>query len=46
VRKAIKHAAEAIADADPVLGGELCAAVSTGVLCGYELGQPWRGDHP
>jgi hypothetical protein len=35
VRKAIKRAVDRIADADPVIGGELLSAVSTGYSCCY-----------
>jgi tetratricopeptide (TPR) repeat protein len=43
VRKAIKRAVDAITTADPVLGAELRAAVSTGVSCRYSPGdRPWR----
>jgi AAA ATPase domain len=48
VRKAIKRAVDAIAAADPVLGGELRAAVSTGTVCRYApegaVSRPWRVD--
>lgn len=43
VRKALKRALDAIADADPVLGGELRDSVSTGTTCRYTPGaRPWR----
>lgn len=43
VRKALKRALDAIADADPVLGSELRDGVSTGATCRYTPGaRPWR----
>jgi hypothetical protein len=43
VRKAFKRALDAISDQDPVLGGELRAAISTGMVCRYQPGRrPWR----
>jgi tetratricopeptide (TPR) repeat protein len=38
VRKAIKRALDAIADQDPVLGGDLRGTVSTGTTCRYTPG--------
>ena len=40
VRKAIKRAVDRIADADPVIGGELLSAVNTGYSCCYRPPQP------
>jgi hypothetical protein len=43
VRKAIKRALDAIADQDPVLGGDLRVAISTGSICRYTQGDlTWR----
>lgn len=43
VRKAIKRALDAIADQDPVLGGDLRATISTGTVCRYTPGDlSWR----
>jgi tetratricopeptide (TPR) repeat protein len=42
VRKAIKRALDVIAEADPVLGDELRAGVSTGLVCRYTPSRKWR----
>ncbi|TCO53764.1 ATP-binding protein [Actinocrispum wychmicini] len=42
VRKAIKRALDVIAEADPVLGGELRSGVSTGLVCRYTPSRQWR----
>lgn len=43
VRKAIKRALDAISDHDPVLGGELRAAITTGGVCRYApSSREWR----
>ncbi|WP_439657638.1 ATP-binding protein [Lentzea sp. HUAS TT2] len=43
VRKAIKRAVDAISEHDPVLGGELRAAVTTGGVCRYTpSSREWR----
>ncbi|HEV2783275.1 MAG TPA: AAA family ATPase [Actinophytocola sp.] len=43
VRKAIKRAVDAIAAADPVLGGELRTEITTGSVCRYTPGaRRWR----
>jgi hypothetical protein len=45
VRKAIKRAIDALSDQDPVLGGELRAAIRTGTVCRYVPGdRAWRVD--
>jgi hypothetical protein len=42
VRKALKRALDVIAEADPVLGDELRAGISTGLVCRYTPSRPWR----
>lgn len=42
VRKAIKRALDVIADADPVVGGEVCAGVTTGAVCRYTAHRRWK----
>jgi hypothetical protein len=42
VRKALTRAVDAITAADPVLGGELRAAVGTGAVCRYQPDGPAR----
>ena len=45
VRKAIKRAVDAITAADPILGADLRATISTGTTCRYTpAGRPWLVD--